>query len=1142
MKNIIFTTGVAIGLALCTYGQEEPTAGNSTNNNNNFWTRATNTQGQGGNLFGTRWNSPVYFYTGGTMDVNRRAKLNGVFNPLTQYEINGYVGGNVNTTGYFLLGENSNAPGGNIYSQLGAFSLLHLNGRDQPGVQEGGFRPWMKTGVTFTDNNDLSYMGIRAVGSGNDITETVIAWSDNQGTSFPGPDDMVFRFTTGGNGNMNISPDLTTANDLDGRHIARFAASGEFGLGNTFGSGSALYVRPQSLLHMSLERSSSVWAQFTNQTSGQTLSDGLRMGLLGGPANISNGNALIYQQENRHLLFSTSANTNLVNPNNTLERMRITAVSAPTNLPGGGYGLYNPGNINGNRTRVAISHNPANPVTRPLSLLHLGYNTGQAFLPGTTDGWRSWMDVGMFVAQGTDNMYFGLKPEGNDRFDAVINWGDNQGAFGPFPIGPDNLRFVFTSTTGSGSGDPISTSQNGLEVGRFEPTQDQNGLANSYGKLGVGDFYTTPAPVTHKLHVRGNGRFEYIPEEGAESIILGKAIDPNNPDDVSFRRLAFTNDPNQVLLGDGTWGTVNVTGADDQNLTNATLNGTILTIEIEDGNPVSVDLANLQDGIGTDDQNLTNAYLTGSILTIEIENGSPVSVDLSGLAVVLADNGLSIDPTNPNRVQFGQDFGALGDPAKLINNREVPMNDHNIVFTNSGSTDGSVNRIGIGTFAPQAKMHVKLDNNLSTTFPFGVKIENEIFSTLTGTEAYGEVISVTGINSKNVGSDVTTTNANFCLGAEYVSTGVKRSQGVNAVARNGELGNTGITGVASTSSGFSTLNNYGVIGRGINGIRNNGGEFMAFNTNSVGETNTAVRADATGADLNYGVKASASGGISYAGWFSGNVNITGGTLTVNGSVVTSDQMFKENVQHLNGAMDLISGLQPRLYTYDTTNFQEFGFESDQQMGLIAQEVEQIIPAVVSEHVRPAQFDSLGNEILPELSYKGIEYEELIPLLIAGMQEQNSTIDSLQNELAQKDSLINDVNDRLTQLENCLSNLLPALCQINNSTIQQNDEQTQEALLHQINIELFDGENIILEQNIPNPFAERTVINYQIPASVGDAKLLFYNNQGRMIREVNITERGAGQINVFGAELSKGTYSYTLICDGEIIATKKMVKQ
>ena len=41
---------------------------------------------------------------------------------------------------------------------------------------------------------------------------------------------------------------------------------------------------------------------------------------------------------------------------------------------------------------------------------------------------------------------------------------------------------------------------------------------------------------------------------------------------------------------------------DDQNLTGATLSGTTLQVDIEDGTSASVDLAALQDGTGTDDQ------------------------------------------------------------------------------------------------------------------------------------------------------------------------------------------------------------------------------------------------------------------------------------------------------------------------------------------------------------------------------------------------------------------------------------------------------------------------------------------------------------------------------------------------------------
>lgn len=64
--------------------------------------------------------------------------------------------------------------------------MLHLAGRDGTFVQDGGYRPWMKTGITFTDNNDLSYFGLRKVGTGTDLTETTIAWTDNWGNSFPG--------------------------------------------------------------------------------------------------------------------------------------------------------------------------------------------------------------------------------------------------------------------------------------------------------------------------------------------------------------------------------------------------------------------------------------------------------------------------------------------------------------------------------------------------------------------------------------------------------------------------------------------------------------------------------------------------------------------------------------------------------------------------------------------------------------------------------------------------------------------------------------------------------------------------------------------------------------------------------------------
>lgn len=287
----------------------------------------------------------------------------------------------------------------------------------------------------------------------------------------------------------------------------------------------------------------------------------------------------------------------------------------------------------------------------------------------------------------------------------------------------------------------------------------------------------------------------------------------------------------------------------------------------------------------------------------------------------------------------------------------------------------------------------------------------------------------------------------------------------------------------------------------------------------------------------------------YAGWFQGNVNVTGGTLTVNGSpVIVSDQMFKNDVEDIDNAMNIINNLQPRFYTLDTVNYPEFGFETDQQMGLIAQEVEQFLPSIVSNHVRPAQFDTLGIEILPEISYKGVEYEELIPLLIAGMKEQQVQISNLENEngtvTSYNDSLenvVSDLNDRLTNLENCLSNILQGLCNANQQAVSQTPEEIQEQLRSIIDVELSDKNSIVLNQNVPNPFAERTVISYSVPSSVQRAQIHFYDMNGVLINSVDITERGEGQINVYANDLSSGIYTYSLVADGKVVSTKKMMK-
>jgi hypothetical protein len=131
---------------------------------------------------------------------------------------------------------------------------------------------------------------------------------------------------------------------------------------------------------------------------------------------------------------------------------------------------------------------------------------------------------------------------------------------------------------------------------------------------------------------------------------------------------------------------------------------------------------------------------------------------------------------------------------------------------------------------------------------------------------------------------------------------------------------------------------------------------------------------------------------------------------------------------------------------------------------------------------------------------------------------------------------------LTLLENCLSNILPALCQANQAAVMQTPEETQEYMERTINITLSNRNNIVLNQNVPNPFAESTVISFSIPSTVLKAQIHFYDGSGKLINSVEIMERGSGTLNVFANDLSTGVYTYSLVADGQIISTKRMMKQ
>lgn len=108
-----------------------------------------------------------------------------------------------------------------------------------------------------------------------------------------------------------------------------------------------------------------------------------------------------------------------------------------------------------------------------------------------------------------------------------------------------------------------------------------------------------------------------------------------------------------------------------------------------------------------------------------------------------------------------------------------------------------------------------------------------------------------------------------------------------------------------------------------------------------------------------------------------------GSLWANGTTYASDGRFKKNIEPLQESLEKVLQLQGVSYEMKTEEFPNQYFNAGQQVGLIAQEVEKIVPEVVSEN--------------PD-GYKAIDYSKLVPLLIESIKAQQAMLLKQQAEI------------------------------------------------------------------------------------------------------------------------------------------------
>jgi hypothetical protein len=103
---------------------------------------------------------------------------------------------------------------------------------------------------------------------------------------------------------------------------------------------------------------------------------------------------------------------------------------------------------------------------------------------------------------------------------------------------------------------------------------------------------------------------------------------------------------------------------------------------------------------------------------------------------------------------------------------------------------------------------------------------------------------------------------------------------------------------------------------------------------------------------------------------------------------SSDRRFKKNIKNVDSALDKVMHINGVTYNFRTEEFADRHFSSREQLGFIAQNLEEVIPQVVTT---------------ADDGYKAVDYAKITALLNEAIKEQQGLILNLQSQLAQSEN-------------------------------------------------------------------------------------------------------------------------------------------
>jgi hypothetical protein len=275
-----------------------------------------------------------------------------------------------------------------------------------------------------------------------------------------------------------------------------------------------------------------------------------------------------------------------------------------------------------------------------------------------------------------------------------------------------------------------------------------------------------------------------------------------------------------------------------------------------------------------------------------------------------------------------------------------------------------------------------------------------------GSTAIGQNTTASGRGSIAMGT-ITTASGNFstALGDETKASGiVSTAMGIHTTA----------SGYYSTSIGSYTLaNTYLMVSMGryndttkYNGLNSYSSWYDNDPLFVIGNgTGTSSRSNALTVLKNGMIGLQTVTSPTYALQLPNSTTPGVGRAQANAWVTYSDARVKSDQQKINYGLQEILELQPKQYIqHNSDNYIE-SIEIDpgiKTIGLIAQEVYNIIPEVVS---KPTDENQLW----------GVDYNKIVPVLVKGIQEQQQQINSQQEQIESQQQEIDELKSLVKSL-------------------------------------------------------------------------------------------------------------------------------